>query len=120
MAYTIKKTEIIDYPPEKLKAFKLMAYEWIDNLNFTLSPKQCIENADEYVAIAKQRFLEDGWHGDGEVELMWVPPFMLNEDKQTEFTKGVVIWHVKQIEDGISWILYPKELFDGILFEKII
>jgi hypothetical protein len=25
-------------------------------------------------------------------------------------TRGVVIWHVKQREDGISWLLTPIEL----------
>ncbi len=64
MAYSIKKSEIIDYPPEQLKEFEIMAYEWIDNLNFTINPKDCIENADEYISIAKQRFLDDGWDGD--------------------------------------------------------
>ena len=111
MAYSIKKSEIIDYPPEQLKNFEIMAYEWIDNLNFTINPKDCIENADEYISVAKQRFLEDGWDGDGNIELMWVPPFMLKQEKQWSFTKGITVWHVKQLEDGISWLLYPKELF---------
>src|SRR3954470_3247169 len=99
MAYTISKKEIIDYPADSLKNFELMVYEWIDNLNFTLNPKDCIENADEYIAIAKQRFLEDGWHGDGEIELMWIPPFMFDPSKLDNNTQGVTVWHVKQLED---------------------
>jgi hypothetical protein len=112
MAFTIKKTEIIDYPPESLKNFDVTSYEWIDNLNFTLSPNDCLKNAEEYISIARQRFLEEGWHGDGEIELMWVPPFMLNEEKQWNYTKGIIVWHVKQLEDGISWLLFPKGLFE--------
>jgi len=27
-------------------------------------------------------------------------------------THGVVVWHVKQQSDGISWILYPPEEID--------
>lgn len=96
-----------------------MTYECMDNLNFTLSPKDCVENPDEYISIAKQRFLEDGWEGDGDVKLMWIPPFilmwiprfMLKRQKQWE-TKGVGVWHVKQLNDGISWLLYPPGLFE--------
>jgi len=25
-------------------------------------------------------------------------------------TKGIVVWHVKQESDGISWLLIPSEL----------
>ena len=113
MAHSIKKNEIIDYPPEKLKGFEIMAYEWIDNLNFTINPNDVIENASEYISIAKERFLEDGWDGDGDIQLMWVPPFMLRQEKQWTFTKGITVWHVKQLEDGTSWLLYPKELFEN-------
>jgi len=113
MAYSIKKQNIIDYPPDALKEFGVTCYEWIDNLNFTLNPKECIENPDEYISIARQRFLEDGWHGDGDIELMWIPPFMLKQEIQLTNTNGVVVWHVKQLEDGISWLLYPKVIFDN-------
>ncbi|MCH5689865.1 hypothetical protein LWM68_39940 [Niabella sp. W65] len=96
-----------------MKEFDIMAYEWIDNLNFTLNPNDCINNADEYISIVKQIFIEDGWDGDGDIQLMWVPPFMLKQGKQWAFTKGIAVWHVKQLEDGTSWILYPKELFEN-------
>ncbi|MEC5146973.1 DUF2528 domain-containing protein [Chitinophaga sp. 212800010-3] len=86
------------------------AYEWIDNLNFTINPEDCLKNADEYISIAKEMFLNAGWEGDGEIELMWIPPFMLPDMQTAEFTVGVTIWHVKQIEDGISWLLSPIKL----------
>lgn len=115
MAFTIKKEEIINYPPEKLNDFEVMMYEWVDNLHFTLNPKDCIENANAYISIVKQRFLEAGWEGDGEIELMWIPPFILDwmpkimlEHQKKWRTEGIVIWHVKQIEDGLSWLLYPN------------
>lgn len=111
MAYTIEKTEMIGYAPERLKDYEVGAYEWIDNLHFILDPRECVENADAYIAIARQRFLEEGWEGDGDIGLIWVPPFML-KDPKTGYTKGVIVWHVKQLEDGISWLLFPKELFE--------
>ena len=101
------KTKIIDYSPEELETFEVYSYEWIDNLNFTLSPQDCLTNPQQYIEIAKKRFLDAGWDGDGEIELMWIPPFMFKGERDAEFTLGVTIWHVKQLEDGISWILSP-------------
>jgi hypothetical protein len=110
MSFSIKKTDIIDYPPEALRTFHIENYEWIDNLNFTLNPKDCLSNADAYIKIAKMLFLESGWDGDGEIALMWIPPFMLPYDSTKNDFNGVVIWHVKQMENGTSWILTPVEL----------
>ncbi len=44
MGYTIKKEEIIKYPPEHLKKFEIWNFEYIDNLNFTIDPKECLDN----------------------------------------------------------------------------
>jgi hypothetical protein len=110
MAYSINLKEMISYPPEQLKTFRLTMYEWIDNLNFTMDPAKCLDNADEYIAVAKALFLEAGWAGDGEIELIWIPPFMFRGTRIPEFTVGVIIWHVKQDNDGLSWILTPVEL----------
>ncbi len=30
--------------------------------------------------------------------------------KKRYLSKGITVWHVKQLEDGTSWLLYPKEL----------
>lgn len=110
MAYSIKKQDIIDYPPEHLKMFKVDCYEWIDNLNFTLKPSECFSNHEAYIAVAKQLFLDAGWDGDGEVELMWIPPFAVKKETVTP-NLGVTIWHVKQEEDGISWLLSPIDIY---------
>ncbi|RAJ87428.1 hypothetical protein CLV59_101178 [Chitinophaga dinghuensis] len=104
------KRRIITYPPETLRTFRVSAYEWIDNLNFTIRPEECLDNASEYVNIAKELFLEAGWDGDGEVELMWVPPFMFDEQQEEVTTAGITFWHVKQLEDGTSWLLSPIKL----------
>lgn len=48
MAYTIKKEDIITYPPETLRTFKVVMYEWINDLNFTLKPEECLSNPEEY------------------------------------------------------------------------
>lgn len=129
MAYSIKKNEIIKYPPKLLRTYVVGYYEWIDNLNFTLDPKDCLENAEEYIKIVKEKFLEAGWYGDGKIELMWIPPFMFDEEFilqekiKWEYGYGITIWHVKQLEDGISWLLFPKELFkvpNSVMLSKVI
>lgn len=105
----------IDYAPEALKSFHVSPYEWIDNLDFTLNPADYLENAELYISAAKEKFLEAEWDGDGEIRLMWIPPFMLKELS----TYGLIVWHVKQLENGISWILSPIEipLFSKYFFE---
>ena len=102
--------EIIKYPPLKLNEFEVVMYEWVDNLNFTIDPTIHLKDADKYLEIAKAIFLESGWAGDGEIRLMCIPPFMFKGKRTEEFTNGVVVWHVKQKEDGLSWILSPIKL----------
>ncbi|ACU59037.1 hypothetical protein [Chitinophaga pinensis] len=104
------KSKIITYPPETLRTFTVEAYQWIDNLNFTIHPEECLKNAEEYIRIAKEMFLDAGWDGDGAIELMWIPPFMLRSSPTAELTLGVTIWHVKQLEDGVSWLLSPNKI----------
>ena len=104
------KSKIITYPPETLRTFSVHAYQWIDNLNFTINPEECLNIAEDYVCIAKEIFLKAGWEGDGKIELMWIPPFMLQDRLTMGSTLGVTIWHVKQLEDGVSWLLSPKSI----------
>ncbi|MGE7775121.1 hypothetical protein ACQKLP_10380 [Chitinophaga sp. NPDC101104] len=106
MAFYRDKQRVIDYPPEKLRDFHSFRYEWIDNLNFTLTPEECLDDPAPYISIAREMFLEVGWEGDGKIELMWVPPFALKAGNPM----GVTIWHVKQQEDGTSWLLSPIPL----------
>ncbi|MGO4288982.1 hypothetical protein [Chitinophaga sp. RAB17] len=110
MSFGRDKKKIINYPPEELRTFSVVMYEWIDNLNFTIRPDECLTNVEDYTKIVNEMFLEAGWDGDGEIELMWIPPFMFEGEKTEEFTVGVTIWHVKQLEDGISWLLTPVKL----------
>ncbi|MEP6725557.1 MAG: hypothetical protein ABJC98_07065 [Bacteroidota bacterium] len=107
MSYSVKKHEVITYPPEELRKFVVFTYEWIDNLNFTLPAALFVSNADEYIQVAKERFLAAGWDGDGDIALMWVPPFMCRDFKMGDLSMGITMWHVKQTEDGTSFLLSP-------------
>lgn len=110
MAYSVKKDELVKYAPSELKNFHLYSYEWIDNLHFTLPPHLFLANASEYIQVAKELFSKAGWDGDGQVQLIWIPPFMFSDFANNEDAFGILIWHVKQTEDGISWLLSPREL----------
>lgn len=112
MSYTIEKSDIIKYPPEVLNEFEVTRYEWIDNLHFTLCPADVLRNPAPYIEIAEKRFLEKEWEGDGEIRLMWVPPFALSTALQNDGnTEGMTIWYVKQTEDGTTFLLHEKGLF---------
>ncbi len=109
------KKFIIEYDPIHLNHFVVTSYEWIDNLCFTINPSECLENAEEYLEIVKNKFLNEGWFGDGEIELIWIPPFMFEGTRTSNFIKGKIIWHVKQKEDGISWLLHEPNFFENII-----
>ena len=93
-----------------MDTFHVDGFEYIDNLNFVQDAREYLrENprCNDYIEKAKDLFTQHGWHGDGEVQLIWLPPFLFGS---FGLTKGVVLWHVKQVEDGISWILSPIEI----------
>ncbi len=110
MAFSIKRDEIVTYPAEALRQFEVYGYEWIDDLWFCRAPEEILgAKAPDYVAVAKEIFLEAGWMGDGDVQLIWLPPFVfpMGPPRRPE---GVVVWHVKQEEDGVSFLLSPLKL----------
>ena len=112
MAFSIPKTEIIKYSPDELRSFTVSAYEYIDNLNFLLDPKDCVLNFESYLTIATDKFLKAGWNGDGEINLLWIPPFLQKDELQYKNTYGITVWHVKQLEDGTSLLLHPPDMFE--------
>jgi hypothetical protein len=114
MAYSVPATAVIDYTPEEMESFWISSFEWIDNLHFLVPPERFLPDAAAHVAVARQAFLKAGWDGDGEIGLLWLPPFALPAESQKPWL-GVTIWHVKQLEDGISWLLSPVKLpFEGV------
>lgn len=110
MAYSIPANEVIDYEPDALRSFSVYGFEWIDNLLFLQDPASFVgSRATEYEAIARERFAECGWEGDGTIQLLWLPPFVFPLNLNVRPT-GVAIWHVKQVEDGVSFLLSPIPL----------
>ena len=111
-AYSVKVSELIQYDEDEISSFFLYSYEYIDNLNFLLAAEVLIEDSRRSKRICKtveSRFREEGWTGTGRLGLLWLPPFSL-PFTTSQSTEGMLVWHVKQHEDGISWMLSPKAL----------
>jgi hypothetical protein len=74
-----------------------------------LAPSEFLRDAEAYLAVAHEHFLSAGWWSGGEINLLWLPPFVF-PSAMSVGTEGIVLWHVKQEDDGISWLLSPIEL----------
>jgi len=65
-------------------------------------------NATAEVAELKRNletlFSAAGWEGDGEINCMFLPPCFTD----TGFTNCETIYHVKQSNNGTSWIAMPR------------
>jgi hypothetical protein len=112
MAYSVAKNSLIKYPPSALKGFYLYGYEYVDCLHFLHEPGEFIETPEllpEYLHEASTLFLEAGWAGDGDIQLLWLAPFVFPLAMNVGW-EGIILWHVKQKEDGMSWILSPIQL----------
>ncbi|WP_431824242.1 hypothetical protein [Burkholderia sp. F1] len=115
------RSTLIGYPPEALRAFHCYVYEWIDNLNFCMPVRDAASDWQTYVQEAHARLACHGWNGEGEVALLWLPPFSLKgileggaaaflDHAGRAWTNGLILWHVKQEADGTSFLLSPVEL----------
>lgn len=66
------------------------------------------EDKDKTISEAKVVFDRNHWEGDGRIGLIWMPPFLLSPD--FEDTVGLFLWHVKQHNNGTSYIISPIKL----------
>lgn len=100
------------------KEIYVYIYEYIDNLFFIRESNLEI-NSIEY-KIIHESFIKAGWNGKGTLSEIWIPPFainaILNEDISEGYSlienwsDGFILWHVKQEEDGLSFIGSIKKL----------
>ena len=92
-------------------------YTFLDDLSSIRNPYEHFSNEPKHIVdnlITKigELFERNGWEGDGDIGLIWLPPFV---DCGIEDTWGMYVWHVKQENNGISFLAseYPLE------FERI-
>ncbi|MBR6122669.1 hypothetical protein IKQ19_03560 [Candidatus Saccharibacteria bacterium] len=87
----------------------ILKYEFIDNLDARFDPLEVYGNSEETRNVVKkvaELFKRHGWEGDGEIKLIWLPPF-LDEAHDPNF--GEYIWHVKQKNNGTSFLGFQDE-----------
>lgn len=82
-------------------------YQFIDNLEHIIVLKEMGSYYTDKVEDIKKAFLKNGWEGDGEIGLIWIPPFI----EATGDTFGRYVWHVKQNNNGISFLGYEETEF---------
>jgi hypothetical protein len=107
---------------ENVKNYFVYQYQHLDDLSAVLKPTEVFGSTDEdkklvdeIVEEIKRLFLRNGWEGDGDIGLIWLPPFI---DVGIEDTFGTNIWHVKQLNNGTSWLASPVELNFKRLLEQ--
>lgn len=86
--------------------YHVYEYTFLDDLQFIKPPVEVFKYEDTVqlntvIEAVKRKFLDAGWEGDGDIGILWLPPFV---DVGVEDTWGTYIWHVKQSNDGISFL----------------
>lgn len=96
----------VDYMPQTEKGsfevFKTFHQSDFDRKTLKELKEMYTRERDE---VAKA-FVKNGWEGDGTLMCLWIPPFI---DYKIEDTFGTYIWHVKQSNDGISFLGFRNE-----------
>jgi hypothetical protein len=103
--------------PECVRNYHFYAYEYLDDLSFMRSATDyfdCWTSGAAVVAAVAEKFKQLGWAGDGEFQVFWLPPFAGAGNH--DFV-GAYCIHVKQNDDGISWIASPVTLPFHRLFQ---
>jgi hypothetical protein len=102
---------------DTIKAYHVYTYTFLDDLSFVESPYRRFryeerKRVDDAMHLISSRFKECGWEGDGAIGIIWLPPFV---DVGTEDTWGTYVWHVKQQNNGISFLACEVPL----VFERL-
>jgi hypothetical protein len=99
------------------KNYHYYSYEYLDDLSFMRPASEVFggwPQASELIQSVSSKLKELGWQGDGEFQVMWFPPFAGAGDHDNF---GAYCLHVKQSDDGISWIASPVTLPFHRLFQ---
>jgi hypothetical protein len=98
-------------------------YHHLDDLSFLRQPERVFADhnivnppVQEWLLKVANLLSNHGWEGDGEIKIMWFPPFIPIAD---EDTWGAYAWTVKQNNDGTTFIASPTELpFERLLAQN--
>lgn len=87
--------------PQRVQKYLVYSYEHVDYMDFMPLAKDALQVPPEILENIQRRLLKAGWEGDGEIRVLWLPPFA---GVGVEDTFGHILWHVKQGNNGTSWI----------------
>lgn len=96
----------------------VLQYEHIDYLDLSLDPHKIYgkkQKVDKAIAAVKKIFLKNGWEGDGNIGLIWIPPFL---DQSNDDNYGNLVWHVKQSNNGTSFLGFYKPIQSAKLLDQ--
>lgn len=96
--------------PDELMDYYVYTYMHIDVLDFMPKVKDIIDtspNSCKLLDRISTLFKRHGWEGDGNIRLLWFPPFL---DIGVEDTWGTVVWFAKQFNNGQVFIASPVPL----------
>lgn len=104
--------------PSVIDDYQVYQYEHIDILDFMpLATKvlQGVKNSQRIIEVVERRLKKAGWEGDGELQILWIPPFI---GAGVQDTYGVTVWFVKQGNNGTSFLASPVSLPFARLLEQ--
>lgn len=90
-----------------VRNYHFYSYEYMDDLSFMPSAHDAFtgwEEGEALIARVEEKFKDMGCQGDGEMQVMWLPPFV---GAAEENNYGCYVLHYKQFEDGVSWLASP-------------
>lgn len=102
--------------PSAVDGYYVYHYQHLDSLGYMEDAETILEgepNGEEILDRVRRKLLDEGWEGDGKLQLLWLPPFL---GAGVQDTYGVCVWHVKQMNNGTSWLVSPVPLpFERLL-----
>ena len=98
---------------ERFNHYEVYSYEHIDDQEKMPLAEKAMEDmdpldVDEIMDAIKARFKKAGWEGDGDIRLLYLPPFVFNPNGGDTF--GTLVWFVKQSNNGTSFLASPEKL----------
>ena len=104
--------------PSVIDEYQVYQYEHIDILEFMpLATKvlQGVRNSQKIIEAVERRLKKAGWEGDGDLQILWIPPFI---GAGIQDTYGIAVWFVKQGNNGTSYMASPVSLPFARLLEQ--
>lgn len=82
--------------PEDVRRLSVYQYHFLDDLSFVRKPGEVFEESkqtdlDAYIDKVRQHFKDAGWEGDGQIGIIWLPPFVHLSMPVVSRTHGVLI-----------------------------